>query len=224
MQNQTEEFNKLLQAQDESKEATEAGIDEDEDVDKDEDKDERPKPDDEFEKALSEAQARSILGKHKTFASYSKDKFNYYMRQAEERLKEGKYYRAADSYTMANIYKPDDPLAFAGKSHALFAAGEYLSSALFLSRAIEAFPEYVMFKVDLEVMIPDKDALEERIIEAVEWHVKSDSAELQFLLSYIYYQFDEIGKAKETINLAIEKMPESKAAVILKIAIDNAGK
>ena len=226
MQEQTEELNKLLQAQAEAKEAVEAETDEDVDVDKDEDKDkdERPKPDDKFERILLEAQAENILGKHKTFASYSRDKFNYHMRQAEERLKQGQYYRAADSYTMANMYKPNDPLAFAGKSHALFAAGEYLSSALYLARAIEAFPEYVMFKVDLEAMIPDKDALENRIIEAVEWHVKSDSAELQFLLSYVYYQLDEIAKAKETINLAIEKMPESKAAAILKMAIDNAGK
>jgi len=218
MRNQADEFNEFLEQQAEAREAVEAEADEDTEEETEE------KPDDKFSKAMSTAHAKSILGKHKTFASYSDDRFNYYMRQAEDRLKAGKYYRAADSYTMANMFKPNDPLAFAGKSHALFATGEYLSSALFLSRAIEAFPEYAMFKIDLEAMIPDKDVLEDRIIEAAEWQQRSDSAELQFLLGYIHYQLDNIDKAKEAIGSAVEKMPESKAAATLKKAIDNTGK
>ncbi|GAI11990.1 unnamed protein product, partial [marine sediment metagenome] len=103
------------------------------------------------------AKAREILGEHKTFASFAEDKFNRHMRAAEEYLKRGRYYRAADAYTLAAIYKPDDPLAYAGKSHALFAAGEYMSSALFLSRALEIFPEYAQFKIDLVAMVGDKD-------------------------------------------------------------------
>ena len=223
MQEQADEFIKLLQEQEQAVE-TEAKPDEEAEVEEDAEAETKIELGDETAQALSKARAKDILGKHKTFASYSKDKFNYYMRQAEERLKEGRYYSAADSYTMANVFKADDPLAFAGKSHALFAAGEYLSSSLYLSRAIETFPEYVMFKVDLAAMIPDKDVLENRIIEATEWQDKSNSAELQFLLGYVYYQLDKINEAKMAIDSAVEKMPESKAAAILKKVIYSTGK
>jgi len=152
------------------------------------------------------ARARVILGSHRTFASFSKDKFNQHITAAEVYLKEGKYYRAANAYTLASIYKPDDPLAYAGKSHALFAAGEYMSSALFLSRALEIFPEYARFKIDIEAMVGDRDKLESRIVDVEQWLQRSEAAELQFLLGYIYYQIGRLEKAKEALKEAYEKV------------------
>jgi tetratricopeptide (TPR) repeat protein len=166
--------------------------------------------------------AKQIMGEHKTFASYSTDNFNKHMRAAEEYLKEGKYYRAEDTYTLASIYKPYDPLVYAGKSHALFAAGEYMSSALFLSRALEIFPEYAEFKIDLVAMVGDRDKLESRIGDVVEWIERSGSADLQFLLGYVYYQMGRIEEAKKAIDAAYEKMPNSLAVIALKNAIDSA--
>lgn len=165
--------------------------------------------------------AKAILGKHKTFASFSKDKFNQYLRAAEAYLKQGKYYRAADTYTLASIYKPNDPLAYAGKSHALFAAGEYMSSALFLSRALAIFPEYARFKIDLVAMVGDRDKLENRIVDVQQCQQVSDSAELQFLLAYIYYQMDRLELAKEAIDQASEKMPNALAVLAVKKAIEE---
>ena len=143
------------------------------------------------------------------------------MKAAEDYLTKGKYYRAADSYTMASLYKPDDPLAYAGKSHALFAAGEYMSSALFLYRALEIFPEYALFKIDIETMVAGRDKLESRVVDVEQWLEKSGSAELQFLLSYIYYQMGRLDQAKKAIDAAHEKMPESPAVKALKKAIDG---
>jgi len=168
------------------------------------------------------AKAREILGEHKTFASFAEDKFNRHMRAAEEYLKRGRHYRAADAYTLAAIYKPDDPLAYAGKSHALFAAGEYMSSALFLSRAIEIFPEYAQFKIDLVAMVGDKDKLEGRLANVEEWLDESNAAELQFLLGYVYYQMGRQEEAEKMIYAAFERMPESPAVVALKKAITGA--
>ncbi|MHC4075300.1 MAG: tetratricopeptide repeat protein [Planctomycetota bacterium] len=167
------------------------------------------------------AEVKKILGKHKTFASLADDKFNRYMRAGEEYLKEGRYYRAADAYSLASVYKPSDPLAYAGKGHALFAAGEYISAALFLSKTIEIFPEYVQFKVDIVAMIGDKDKVESRISDIKEWYDRSDAAELQFLLAYIYYQMDRLDAAKEAIEKAYEKMADVGAVAALKQAIDS---
>jgi tetratricopeptide (TPR) repeat protein len=165
--------------------------------------------------------AKGVLGEHKTFASFSEDRFNQYMRNAENYMKEGKYYKAADLYTLASIHKSDDPLPYAGKSLALFAAGEYMSSALFLSRTLELFPGYAQFKVDLVSMAGNKDMLESRIAEIEQWLQKSEAPELQFLLGYIYYQINRLEPAKKNIDAAFEKMPQAPAVIILKKVIDE---
>ena len=190
------------------------------------------KQQDELTEVELAARATSVMGAHKTFASYSNDKFNQHIRAAELYLKQGKYYRAADTYTLASIYKRDDPLAYAGKSHALFAAGGYMSSALFLSRALEIFPEYARFKIDLVAMVGDRDKLESRIADIRQWLERTGAAELQFLLAYIYYQMDRADAAKQAIDAAYKKMPPTasqseakrwgRAVVALKEAIDSA--
>ena len=158
---------------------------------------------------------------YKSFAAYSDDKFNHHIKAAEGFMKQGRFYRAADAYTLASIYKPNDPLGYAGKSVALFGSGEYLSSALFLARALEIFPEYAKVRVDLVGMIGDKDTVENRILEAREWMDKSNSGELEFLLSYVYYQMDRLEFARQMIESAVKKMPNSPAVAAMKKAIDE---
>ena len=158
---------------------------------------------------------------YKSFAAHSDDKFNQHIKAAEGFMEQGRFYRAADAYTLASIYKPNDPLGYAGKSVALFGSGEYLSSALFLARALEIFPEYAKVKIDLVGMIGDKDTVENRILEAREWMDKSDSGELEFLLSYLYYQMDRLEFARQSIEAAAKKMPDSPAVAAMKKVIDE---
>jgi tetratricopeptide (TPR) repeat protein len=169
--------------------------------------------------AKQSEKVQAIMGENKTFASFADDKFNQYMRLGEEYLKQGKYYLAANAYTMASIYKSSDPLAYAGKSHALFAAGEYMSSALFLSKAMEIFPEYAQFKIDIVGMIGSKDVIEARIADIMQWQQKGEIGELQFLLGYVYYQMNRLDVAKKAIDIASDKMPDSKAVANLKQTI-----
>ena len=171
-------------------------------------------------KDINASTAKAMRGVHKTFATRAEDKFNSYMRAAEDLMKQGKFYLAANAYSLASLYKPDDPLAHAGKSHALFASGEYMSSAYFLAKAINMFDEYVKFKVDLLSMIGDLDKLENRIADVVSWQKKSGAPELQFLLSYVYYQTGKLSLAKEAIDDAAEKIPDSFAVTALKKTID----
>jgi tetratricopeptide (TPR) repeat protein len=173
---------------------------------------------------INVAKAAQIKGPHRTFASFAKDRFNQSMRSAEEYLKRGKYYRAADAYTLALIYKSNDPLAYAGKSHALFAAGEYMSSGLFLLRALEIFPEYAAVKVDLEYMLGDRDKIDNRIVDIERWYQKSGAVELKFLLAYVYYQMDRFEQAGYAIDAVYESMPDAPAVAALKDAIYDAVK
>lgn len=172
------------------------------------------------EDELAKDESEKVRIKYRSFALEANDKFNQSIKLAENYVKQGKYYRAADAYSVALAYKPDDPLAYAGKSHALFAAGEYVSSALFLSRAIEIFPEYAGLEIDLPAMLGDRDRLESRVVDVERWVEKSDAAELRFLLGYIYFRADRPESAKQVINAAYKQMPESTAVKVLKEAIE----
>jgi uncharacterized protein HemY len=65
----------------------------------------------------------------------------------------------------------------------------------------------------------DRDKLENRVVEVEQWQQRSDSAELQFLLGYVYYQMGRADRAKEAVEAAYKKMPESAAVRILKKAV-----
>jgi tetratricopeptide (TPR) repeat protein len=185
--------------------------------------------------SLRSVRAKRIMGSHKSVESFSEAKFNQHIWDAESYLRQGRYYRAADSFALASIYKVDagkagsDPaqafglaLSLAGRSHALFAAGEYMSSALFLSRAIEVDPEYARTEIDLVTILGGKDKLQSRMADIKEWLKKSGSGQLHFLLGYVYYRIGKLHEAKEAIDAAYEKMPQSPAADTVKKAIDDA--
>lgn len=175
---------------------------------------------DEFTASGISAEAKRILG-GKSIAAFSEDKYNEYMKAAEMYQKQGRHYRAVSAYTLASIYKSDEPLAHAGRSHALFATGEYMSSALYLSRALELSPEYAKVKVDLMAVLgtDDKEKLDSRIAEIEQWYKRSDEPDLKFLLSYIYYQAGELDKAKEAIDAVHVRVPDSPAVNALRKVI-----
>ena len=166
-------------------------------------------------------QAKRIMGSHKSLESFSETKFNRHVRAAKDHLKAGRYYRAADSFELASVYKPDDPPAVAGRSLALFAAGEYMSSALFLSRALAIRPEYAQARIDLVAMLGGRSRLAERTADAEQWLARSGSGKLQLLLSYVYYQTGRFNEAKQAIEAAYTKMPQSPAVPAIRAAIDN---
>lgn len=176
------------------------------------------------------SRARAILGQYKSVAAFWKDKFDQYVTAGETYLKQGRYYRAVDAFALASVYKSGEPRAYAGKSLALFAAGEYMSSALFLSRALAICPEYAESKVYFSAMLRDKDKLAKRIANAEECLALcrepgsglSGEAELAFLLGYVYYQMDRLGRAKKAIDAAYEQLPDSKAVCAVKKAVDEA--
>jgi hypothetical protein len=166
-------------------------------------------------------EASRIMGPHNSFESLSQSKFNQHMRDAEEHLKAGRYYRAAGCFSMASVYQADSPLALAGRGHALLAAGEYVSSALFLSRALAVSPEYLHVNVDLAAMLGDEGKLAGRIADIEQWSPRDGSSQLQFLLGYVYYRTGQFLRAKQAIDAAYEKTPQSPAVRAMKIALDN---
>jgi hypothetical protein len=89
---------------------------------------------------------------------------------------------------------------------------------------LEIFADYARFKIDIVAMVGDRDKLETRVADVEQWWKTSNSAELQFLLAYVYYQMDRVARAREAIEKAYESMPESAAVIALKKAIETGGR
>jgi len=176
-----------------------------------------------FKKLAETYAARAAVAEYGSYDAYVDAKFEKYMKAAEDYMHQGKYYIAASTYDLAGAFKPDNVIFRIGEAHALFAAGEYMSSAFSLARAIEAWPEFVNIKVDFEQIFGEdnKDDFDDRLIDLEKWLDISNAGELNFLAAYVYYHKGNITKAKKYIALAAEKMPDSKAVTILKNAIIN---
>jgi tetratricopeptide (TPR) repeat protein len=155
------------------------------------------------------------------FQSYSQFQFDKYFRSAQEQLRLGNFYQAADSFTLASIYEPDNSLCYAGHGHALFAAGQFVSSALFIIRAIELNPDYIQTNIDLVTIAGGRDNIASRITELEQLLKKAPASGLQILTAYVYYRTNQLAEARQIINAAYQDMPNSRATLTLKIAIDT---
>jgi hypothetical protein len=172
--------------------------------------------------ALAE-KGREVLGEHETFASLADEKFDGFMNAAEEFIRNGQFYKAADTYALAIIWKPEDARGYLGQSFSLFAAGEYMSSAYYLGRAFELNPKAATKKYNLDEFIGNRDVFESRVLEATTWQERSRSGELAFLLAYISYQDNKATPAVNHIRKAKEAMPDEPAVRLLKNIIDPQG-
>jgi tetratricopeptide (TPR) repeat protein len=149
----------------------------------------------------------------------SQEKFDRCIAAAELYLQQGHYYRAADSFTLALMYKPGDSRACIGKSHALFAAGEYLSSALILAQAMEMDPHQTLTRLDLVNTVGGPDLFLRRITDLEQCGKSGEAPQLQFLLAYVYYQMDRPDAAKTAIEAARKELPKSLSISLLKDAL-----
>jgi hypothetical protein len=128
------------------------------------------------------------------------DRYEQAMETGSSRLKEGKPREASDAFGLALLYKPDDTAALAGRSHAMFMAGEYTSSALFLARALDACPDYVRLPVDFAVFAGGEAAVQSRIEEVAAYLRKEASPELRLILAYACYRTGDFTSARRTLD------------------------
>jgi len=102
----------------------------------------------------------------------------------------------------------------------LFATGQYISSALFLIRAIELEPEYIQADINLVEISGGNTKLENKITELQQLIKNNPASGLRFLLGYVYFKTDRIIEAKQITNSLYQEMSKSPAALSLKIAVD----
>jgi len=177
--------------------------------------------------------AQQLIREAGGFDAFVRKGIQQQLRAGRTYLQQGRYYKAADAYTLASAYVKDHPLALAGKSHALLGAGEYIGSALFLTRAVEALAVSetaegtkpgIFKQLAASFVLLDRDTVDMRVGEMERFFKEYGSPELQFLLGYVYYQLGRFDHAAEALKAAAEKMPDVPAAAILAQAAEAAPK
>ena len=131
--------------------------------------------------------AMDIISPYKSYREYARAKFSRYMRIGDAIMKDGRFYKAADAFTLAAIYTSEDPMPYGSRGIALFAAGEYLASMDYLQRAFDLSDVYAAKKIDLVSLI-GRETFDKRLSELITCCKASDISQFHLLASYIQYQ------------------------------------
>jgi len=137
--------------------------------------------------------------------------FAYYMQAGEKLLREGQYYRAADMYGSATIYAPNDAAPYVAKAHALFAAGEFMSAAFFLKKAVQLSSEWLQDRKDVQVLFEQPEKFQQRFDDLMSCQQRSGEPMLMFLRGYLEYQIGLLEQAQETLTETLEAQPQDES-------------
>lgn len=170
---------------------------------------------------LKSKRSIELLEKARNFENHANGKFNVYVKIADKFLRDGEYYNAKDAYEIAGVWKSDSARAYAGKAYAHLAAGEYMSSATYLMRAMESSDEYAKTKVDVAGMIGNKELYDKRVGEVKVMYEAGGFYKAAFLLGYLSYQEGDFELAKECIDSAGSKLSGTRGWKSLKAAISD---
>jgi hypothetical protein len=162
-----------------------------------------------------------LQGRYKTFADLSEARASEYMNEAQEFLQDGKFYKAADSFALAAVWKPEEAGAWIGQVGSLFAAGEYMSSAYYLGQVLSLKPQLIEQKIPQTILMQKRDTFENGLIEAQTWQERSQSGELAFLMAYMLMQDGKLQRAQDAVSRALTLIPESEAIKNLSLIIHS---
>jgi hypothetical protein len=142
-----------------------------------------------------------------TFVGTANSLLNAYLAEAETSLKAGEYREAASMYNMARAVDSDNPLPLLGRSMALLAAGDFLTSSDHLFKAIESFDQLGSFRVDLQSFVPDLYMLDRRRAQLERELKVKENYRLRFLLGFAEYSsgLEDIGL--KDLKKALQQVP-----------------
>jgi tetratricopeptide (TPR) repeat protein len=142
-----------------------------------------------------------------TTTSFGPTRPGNYLALGEQLMKQGKYYHAADAFEKAAIHDSAGPAALLARAHALFAAGEFISSAHSLNQALVQNPKLLETKIDLLDLLGDAKKLQRRLTELDRLQKQSQNPALLFLHGYVLFSNGDLAQAKTALNTAPNSPP-----------------
>jgi tetratricopeptide (TPR) repeat protein len=168
--------------------------------------------------------AISVPPKNNAYADYARKKLEYHMSRGEKLMKKGEYFSAANTYDTALIYNINSGPANRAKSHALFATGEFMSSAVFLNKALQVDPAQARKKIDLQSLFAQPASFQKQLKELAKWQDLSSQPKLHFLYGYVLYQSGSAEQAKTALVQARSSKDLEKSVDYLLDSIANPDK
>lgn len=132
--------------------------------------------------------------------AYAQTKCNHFMHAGETYLKQGRYDKAVDAYSLASVYQSGHILAVAGKSHALLGKRAYSSSALHLIRVLNKLPDYAKTDMGLSDLLGGFELLKDHISRLETYTEGPHVPDLKLLLAFLYVQAGDLGMAQKTME------------------------
>jgi hypothetical protein len=174
--------------------------------------------------ATTEKRLAAVSAGNETADQFKKRFFNAYMQKGERFMREGRYYQAADAFGNAAFYDSRNPLVWLAQSHALFASGEFLSSAYYLNKSLNLAVPPPGSESDLKRIFPNIEEFNKRFEDLKTWQERSGEPMMLFLKGYIEYQTGDLPQAVKTLTDAAKQLPNVPAVVKLLDAATQAQK
>jgi len=171
---------------------------------------------------IDPADGRRALQDYSDYQHLARTKAEEYMAVGERFLKMGHYYKAADAFELAYVWDRRNHLLVLARSHALFAAGEYMSSAYYLGQALQNDPNLIQCRIDWGALLDSRDSFDAQMVELSTWQQRSNSAELAFLMGYVLFMDDKLARAQISAEYALDFMKDHAGARILAEAVKKA--
>jgi len=146
--------------------------------------------------------------------------FEDQMRLGDFRFFMGDFTQASESYRAAHKARPTDPFASFAMAHAAYANGEYRQGIRCLEKALAIEPGWGLFEFRLQEFYGSAEEYD-RHLKNLERQVeiRSGSADLKFLLAYIYYFSGRYGDATDLLAEVLRLEPGfDRATYFLRLA------
>ena len=147
--------------------------------------------------------------------------YRHYVKKGTLLMQEGKYYPAVAAFENAAVFGESEGVTNLAKSLALFGAGEFMSSAFYLDKAIVAEPELARAAIDLAQLFGDAGVVEGQMAELDTWQARSKQPMLMFLQGYVHYRVGDEERARTLLEEARAEVPESGAIGAMMEALDG---
>lgn len=135
-----------------------------------------------------------------SLAGGDRDVFNRFMIDAQTLMLAGRYYDAGVKFGAAAMANPRNPFSQVGAALAMFAAGEPMSSAYRLRRAMEIFPPIMETQMAVAGMM-DAAAFDQRLTE-LDTELTEQGVDDQMLLLLATYMHASTGNADQAKTYA----------------------
>lgn len=153
--------------------------------------------------------------------SANQQRFEHYMQLGYQLIGEQRYYQAVDAFATAGIYQSKDARAMLGKAYALFAAGEFMSSAYYLEQAINHDERLASQRAPVDKLFAVPEDYQKRLEDIDRWQNRTENANLAFLHGYLRFATGDDVMAKELLTKAIRPHPDYRAAQLILAAIEG---